>query len=44
MVQVSTQPITLDEFLKQPETKPAAEYIEGQIIQKPMPQGKDSRL
>ncbi len=44
MVQVPAQLITLDEFLKQPETKPAAEYIEGQIIQKPMPQGKHSTI
>ena len=27
-----------------PETKPASEYIGGEIIQKPMPQGKHSRL
>jgi Uma2 family endonuclease len=33
---------TLDEFLKMPETKPASEYIDGQIYQKPMPQGKHS--
>lgn len=36
--------ITLEEFLKLPETKPASEYINGQIIQKPMPQGKHSKL
>jgi Uma2 family endonuclease len=36
--------ITLDEFLKQPETTPASEYIDGIIYQKPMPQGKHSRL
>ncbi|NET62821.1 MAG: Uma2 family endonuclease [Symploca sp. SIO2E6] len=30
------------EFLKLPETKPAREYIEGKVIQKPMPQGKHS--
>lgn len=42
MVQTPTKPITLDEFLQQPETKPASEYIEGHIIQKPMPQGKHS--
>jgi Uma2 family endonuclease len=38
------QPITLAEFLQLPETKPASEYIDGQIYQKPMPQGKHSRL
>ena len=44
MVQVPEKTITLEEFLKQPETKPASEYINGQIIQKPMPQGKHSKL
>jgi Uma2 family endonuclease len=44
MVQTPAKPITLEEFLKLPETKPASEYINGQIIQKPMPQGKHSRL
>jgi len=36
--------LTLEEFLKLPETKPASEFIDGQIRQKPMPQGKHSRL
>ncbi|MFM7368026.1 MAG: Uma2 family endonuclease, partial [Sphaerospermopsis kisseleviana] len=36
--------ITLDEFLKLPETKPASEFINGEIIQKPMPQGEHSLL
>ncbi len=44
MVQTSSKPITLEEFLKLPETKPASEYIDGQIIQKPMPQGKHSTI
>jgi len=44
MVQAPSKMVTLEEFLAQPETKPASEYIEGQIIQKPMPQGKHSRL
>ena len=39
-----TQPLTLEEFLKLPETKPASEFINGEIIQKPMPQGEHSRL
>ena len=43
MVQAPTK-ITLDEFLKLPETKPYSEYINGQIIQKPMPQGKHIKL
>lgn len=44
MVQVPTKPLTLAEFLLLPETEPASEYINGQIIQKPMPQGKHSKL
>lgn len=39
-----TQPLTLEEFLKLPETKPASEFINGEIVQKPMPQGEHSRL
>lgn len=35
---------TLEEFLELPETKPASEYIDGRIYQKPMPQGKHSIL
>lgn len=42
MVQVPEKTITLEEFLKLPETKPASEYLDGRIIQKPMPQGKHS--
>lgn len=38
------QPITLEEFLKLPETTPASEFIDGYVYQKPMPQGKRSRL
>ncbi|MGB3533733.1 MAG: Uma2 family endonuclease [Microcoleaceae cyanobacterium] len=44
MVQTPPKPITIDAFLDLPETKPASEYIDGHIIQKPMPQGKHSRL
>jgi Uma2 family endonuclease len=44
MVFTPTKPLTLDEFLFLPETKPASEYIEGNIVQKPMPQGKHSIL
>ncbi|MBW4623621.1 MAG: Uma2 family endonuclease [Cyanosarcina radialis HA8281-LM2] len=36
--------ITLTEFLQLPETKPASEFIDNRIYQKPMPQGKHSRL
>ncbi len=35
---------TLEEFLQLPETKPASEYIDGQIYQKLMPQGQHSTL
>ncbi|NEO65695.1 MAG: Uma2 family endonuclease [Moorea sp. SIO4G2] len=38
------QTLTLAEFLELPETKPASEYVNGQIQQKPMPQGKHSIL
>jgi Uma2 family endonuclease len=34
----------LEEFLKLPETKPASEFVNGEITQKPMPQGEHSRL
>jgi Uma2 family endonuclease len=40
----SSSKISLEEFLQLPETKPASEYIEGQIYQKPMPQGEHSTL
>lgn len=36
--------ISLDNFLKLPETKPASELINGHIIQKPMPQGEHSTI
>jgi Uma2 family endonuclease len=42
MVEASS--LSLQEFLQQPETKPASEYIDGEIIQKPMPKGRHSRL
>ena len=42
-MQTTSRP-TLEEFLKLPETKPASEYVDGTIYQKPMPQGKHSRL
>ncbi|NHC37002.1 Uma2 family endonuclease [Scytonema millei] len=42
MTQIAVEKLTLEEFLKLPETKPASEYIDGRIIQKPMPQGKHS--
>ena len=42
MVQTSSKLLTLEEFLKLPEMEPASEYIDGEIIQKPMPQGQHS--
>lgn len=44
MVQTPPKQITLEAFLNLPETKPASEYLQGKIIQKPMPQGKHSIL
>jgi Uma2 family endonuclease len=44
MVQTPLKLLTLDEFLTLPETEPASEYMDGQIIQKPMPQGKHSSI
>ena len=41
--QVSSN-LSLEEFLKLSETKPASEYIDGRIYQKPMPQGKHSTI
>lgn len=39
-----TKPLTLEEFLALSETKPASKFINGQIIQRPRPQGEHSRL
>jgi Uma2 family endonuclease len=44
MLQTPSKRLTLDEFLTLPATKPASEYIDGQIIKKPMPQGKHSSI
>jgi Uma2 family endonuclease len=44
MVTTSSKLISLEEFLALPETKPASEYIDGKIIQKPMPQGEHSTI
>jgi Uma2 family endonuclease len=38
------QTFSLEEFLAMPETKPASEYFDGEVTQKPMPKGKHSRL
>lgn len=39
-----TRFLTLEEFLKLPETKPPSEYINGQVIPKPVPKTRHSRL
>lgn len=44
MLQACSKVLTLEEFLELPETEPSSEYIDGQIVQKPMPQGKHSRI
>jgi Uma2 family endonuclease len=44
MVQTPIQTLTLEEFLQLPETEPASDFINGEIIQKPMPQGEHSVL
>jgi Uma2 family endonuclease len=44
MVQTLPKTPTLAEFLALPETKPASEFIDGKIIQKPMPQGQHSAI
>lgn len=36
--------LSLADFLAMPETKPASEFIDGKIVQKPMPKGKHSLL
>ncbi len=44
MIQTATPTLTLEKFLKLPETKPPSQFINGKIIQKPVPQGEHSRL
>ncbi len=41
---IATQPLTLEKFLNLPETKPASEFINQEILQKPMPQGEHSLI
>ena len=43
-LETTTNTLLLEEFLALPETKPASEYINDQIYQKLMPQGKHSTL
>lgn len=44
MTQTLTTSLTLSEFLRLPETKPASEYINHHQICKPIPQGKHSTI
>lgn len=47
MAQISPLPVaklTLADFLAMPETKPASEFVDGDVFQKPMPQGKHSAI
>jgi Uma2 family endonuclease len=44
MVRSPIKVMTLTEFLLLPESKPVNEFIDGRIIQKPMPQGKHSLI
>jgi Uma2 family endonuclease len=41
---VTKSSLALENFLKLPETEPASEYIDGKIVQKPMPKTRHSRL
>jgi Uma2 family endonuclease len=44
MFQTLVKSLSIDEFLKLPETKPACELIDGVVIAKPSPQGKHSTI
>ncbi len=44
MVQTPIKQLSLEAFLAMPETKPASEYVDGEITQKPMPKGKHSLI
>lgn len=44
MTQTVNQSFSLSEFLSLPETKPASEYIDGKIYQKPMSGGQHSLI
>lgn len=41
---ITDRSLTLDEFLKRPETKPAREYVEGKVFVKASPKMRHSRL
>jgi Uma2 family endonuclease len=40
----TTAKLTLEEFLCLPDTKPASEYVDGEVIRKPMPKRKHAFL
>lgn len=42
MVQTPIKSMGLETFLAMPETKPASEFVDGEIVKKPLPQGKHS--
>jgi len=44
MVQAPVEKLSLKSFLALPEAKPASEYIDGEVVQKPMLKLKHSRL
>jgi Uma2 family endonuclease len=44
IVQTPLKSLRLEEFLTLPETKPASEYFDGKITQKPMPQESTARF
>lgn len=44
VITTQVKTLSLSEFLTLPEIKPASEYLDGEIIQKPMPKGRHSRL
>jgi Uma2 family endonuclease len=41
---ITERQVSLAEFLAMPDTKPASELIDGEIVQKPMPQTEHSRI
>jgi Uma2 family endonuclease len=44
MITTLEKTLTLDEFLQQPETKPASQFINGKVEQKIRPQGEHSTI
>ncbi len=44
MTVAKPESLTLEEFLRLPETKPASEYLDGEVSQKPMPKARHARL